>query len=136
MSDPTGRLPQDDPNVRALASIDAVHAADPGPLNVPVARLRRFVRFRRPLYYSVLAPFGLVSRVSPLLVLLSGAAAVPGALLAILIGAPWPVAALLGYWAVGGLSYHALSVHLAELMNAAATSVGLTPDELLAMWRG
>jgi hypothetical protein len=129
------RLPEDDPNRLALASIDTVHSADPRYLNEPVARLHRFVRLRRPLYYSVLAPFGFLSRASALLVLLSGVAALVGALVAILSGVPWPITALLVYWSVGALSYHALSVRLAALMSDAAASVGLKADQLLAMWR-
>ncbi len=123
------------PSRRALESIDAVHSADPATLNEPVARLRRFVRIRRPLYYSILAPIGLLSRVSPLLVLLTGGLAVLGAIAATFAGAPLLLIAVLMYWGFGSLSYHALSVRLAALMDEAAASVGLDSADVLAMWQ-
>ncbi len=129
------RLSEDDPNRRALESIDAVYAADPGPLNEPVARLRRFVRIRRPLYYSILAPFAGLSRLSPLLVLVSGAVAVIAVVVAIFVDAPALITGLLMYWSIGALSYHALSVRLAALMDDAATSVGISSADLLAIWK-
>ncbi len=132
-SDP---LPDHDPKLRALASIDAVHAADPGPLNEQVRRLRRFVRIRRPLYYSVLGPFGALSRVSSVLVLASGVVAGIGVIIAIFVGAPAAVTGLLIYWSLGASLYHALSVRLAILMGEAAASVGLSPSDLLAEWKG
>jgi hypothetical protein len=133
--DPRAILPPDDPNQRALRSIDAIYHADPAPLNGSVERLRRFVRLRRPLYYSVLFPFATLSRVSPLLVLLTGTAAVVASPLALLAHAPPVVSGLLMYWGIGALSYHAISVRLAALMNDAAVSVGSTADELLARWK-
>lgn len=125
-----------DPNVRALDSIDAVHDADPELLNEPVARLRRFVRFRRPLYYSVLAPVSAISRISPLVVLVSGGAALVATVVA-LLGA-WPPLVILAlmYWSVAALAYHALSVRLAALMDDAAASVGLGGDDVLSRWGG
>ncbi len=123
-----------DPNRRALESIDAVHAADPETLNEQVARLRRFIRIRRPLYYSILAPFGALSRLSTLLVLTTGAAALFGVPIAILAGAPGPVTGVLIYWGVGAAFYHLLSVLLSARMTDAATSVGLSSEDLLAMW--
>lgn len=135
----SGRLdPVDegDPNRLALASIDAVHDADPATLNEPVARLGRFVRIRRPLYHSVLAPFGWLSQRSPLAVLVTGSLAAIGALVSLAIGGPLLATGLLLYWAVGGIAYHALSVRLASLMYEAAASVGLTGGDVLAMWKG
>ena len=110
----------DDPNRRALASVDAVHDSDPTILNEPVARLRRFIRFRRPLYYTVLAPFSRLSRVSPLMVLVTGAAALIGAVIAVVSGAPALLVGVLLYWAIGGLSYHALSVSSSNRASSAA----------------
>ncbi len=133
--DPRAVLPPDDPNRRALQSIDSVHSADPELLNSSVGRLRRFVRLRRPLYYSVLFPFAALSRLSTLLVLLTGAAAVIAGPVALLAHAPAVVSGLLMYWGAGALSYHALSVRLAALMNDAAVSVGLTSQELLTAWK-
>ena len=135
-SGPSGPVDEADPNRAALASIDAVHDADPSILNEPVARLRRFVRIRRPLYYSVLAPFGWLSQRSALAVLLTGVAAAVGALVAIVQGAPVLVTGCLLYWAVGAIVYHALSVRLASLMYEAAASVGLTGGDVLTMWKG
>ncbi len=129
------RVPGNDPNRRALQSIDAVHSAEPGLLNEPVARLRRFVRIRRVLYYSILAPFGAVSRISAALVLASGAAAVIGSLVAIFADAHPAVTGLLMFWGLGALSYHALSVRLAALMADAAASVGVSPAEVLERWK-
>lgn len=133
--DPRAILPPDDPNRIALESIDAVHSAHPDALNGSVGRLRRFVRLRRPLYYSVLFPFAVLSRLSPLLVLLTGAVAAIASPIALLLHAPPAVSGLLMYWGVGALSYHALSVRLAALMNDAAVSVGLTAEELLEAWK-
>lgn len=134
--DRPGPVDEADPNRAALTSIDAVHDADPATLNEPVARLRRFVRIRRPLYYSVLAPFGWLSRRSALAVLVTGFLAAVGVIAAILVGAPLFVIGLLAYWAAGALAYHALSVRLASLMYEAAASVGLTGGDVLEMWRG
>jgi hypothetical protein len=141
MTDDTGSgqldpVDERDPNRLALASIDAVHDADPATLNEPVASLRRFVRFRRPLYYSVLSPFGWLSRRSPLAVLVTGSLAVVGALVSLVVGAPPWAVLLLVYWAIGGITYHALSVRLASLMYEAAASVGLKGGDVLAMWKG
>ena len=116
-------------------SIDAVHGADPAVINEQVARLRRFVRIRRPLYYSVLAPAAFLSRTSPLLVLVSGAAATIAALVALLLEAPPWVTFPLMYWAIAGLGYHALSMKLAALMDDAATSVGWKSADVLARWK-
>lgn len=126
---------ESDPNQQALSSIDAVHSADPAVINEQVARLRRFVRIRRVLYYSVLAPAAFLSRVSPLLVLLSGAAATIGALVALWREAPPVVTFPLMYWALAGLGYHAMSMRLAALMDDAATSVGLKSADILARWK-
>ncbi|MBT8164288.1 MAG: hypothetical protein KJO97_01970 [Acidimicrobiia bacterium] len=125
----------DDPNRRALASVDAVHDSDPTILNEPVARLRRFIRFRRRLYYTVLAPFSRLSRVSPLMVLVTGAAALIGAVIAVVSGAPALLVGVLLYWAIGGLSYHALSVRLASLMYDAARSVDIKSGDVLEAWK-
>ncbi len=133
--DPRAVLPPDDPNQQALQSINAIYHADPAPLNGSVGRLRRFVRLRRPLYYSVLFPFAVLSRVSPLLVLLTGTAAAIASPVALFAHAPPVVSGLLMYWGVGALSYHAISVRLAALMNDAAISVGSTADDLLARWK-
>ena len=135
VDDPRALLPPDDPNQQALQSIDAVYNADPDLLNGSVGRLRRFVRLRRPLYYSVLYPFAVLSRFSPLLVLVTGTVAAIASPVALLAHAPPVVSALLMYWGVGALSYHALSVRLAALMNDAAVSVGITADDLLARWK-
>jgi hypothetical protein len=140
MTDNSGSAPpewsrDDDPSRRALASVDTVHDADPATLNEPVARLRRFIRIRRPLYYTILAPFGRLSRVSPLLVLLSGAAALIGAVIAMLVGSSPFLIALLWYWGLGGLFFHALSVRLAMLLYDAARSVGLTSGDVLDAWK-
>ena len=115
-------------------SIDAVHDADPAVINEQVARLRRFVRIRRPLYYSVLAPAAYVSRRSPLMVLLSGGLATIGVLVAALAGAPFVVTLALMYWAVAAISYHAMSVRLASLIYDAAKSVGWDSADVLARW--
>lgn len=124
-----------DPNRQALRSIDALHDADPGPLNEELARLRRFVRFRRLLYYSVLAPFAALSRLSPLLVLVLGGVGVAGTLVTLLAGGPqWQAWALL-YLGAGGLSYHALSVRLAALVGEAAGSVDLSSEDVFGMWK-
>ncbi|MDH3540695.1 MAG: hypothetical protein OEP52_11900 [Acidimicrobiia bacterium] len=128
-------LPPDDPNRRALQTIDAIFHADPGPLNPEVGRLRRFVRIRRPLYYSVLFPFAMLSRVSALLVLLTATLAAVASPVVLIVQAPPVVSGLLMYWGLGGLSYHALSVRLATLMSDAALSVEVTPDDLLARWK-
>ena len=128
--------PEPDPNLRALRSIDAVYSADAAELNEQLIRLRRFVRIRRPLYYSVLLPASALSRISPLLVLISGAVAVIGFFIALFAAAPPIVIFLLMYWAIAALLYHALSVRLAALMDDAATSVGLTSADVLAMWKG
>ena len=48
---------------------------------------------------------------------------------------PWAVLLLL-YWAIGGITYHALSVRLASLMYEAAASVGLKGGDVLAWWKG
>jgi hypothetical protein len=76
------------------------------------------------LYYSVLAPAAFLSRFSPLLVLISGAGAVVGAFIALFADAPSLVVYAMMYWAVAALSYHALSVRMAALVEDAATSVG------------
>lgn len=133
--DPRAVLPPHDPNQQALQSIDAIYHADPAPLNEPVTRLRRFVRFRRPLYYSVLFPFAALSRISALLVLLTGAAAAIASPVALVAQVPPVLSGLLMYWGLGGLSYHALSVRLAALMSDAAFSVGETADDLLTRWQ-
>ena len=125
---------ESDPDRLALRSIDAVHSANPEIVNEQVARLRRFVRIRRPLYYSVLAPFGTVGRFSPLLVLITGALAVVGTVVAGFMEAPGLVMGALMYWGLGGLLYHALSVRLAALIDDASTSVGLAASDVLAMW--
>ena len=130
------RSRESDPNRQALASIDAVHNADPAVINEQVASLRRFVRIRRILYYTVLAPAAWVSRRSPLLVLLSGAAAVVGLAVAVLAGAPLLLTVALAYWAVAALSYHALSVRLASLIQDAAKSVGWESSDVLTKWKG
>jgi hypothetical protein len=132
---PTDWSGDDDPNRRALVSVDAVHDADPANLNEEVARLRQLIRFRRPLYYSILAPFGQLSRFSPLLVLVSSAAAVIGAVIAILAGSSSLIIGLLWYWGLGGLGYHALSVRLAMLLSDAARSVGLRSADVLEAWK-
>jgi hypothetical protein len=125
---------EQDPNRQALHSISAVHDADPGQLNEDLARLRRFVRIRRLLYYSVLAPFAVLSRFSPLLVLVVGAIGVAGTLVTMLAGGPqWQAWALL-YLGIGGLSYHAVSVRLAALVGEAAGSVDLSAEEVFEMW--
>ncbi|MGI9647377.1 MAG: hypothetical protein ACR2OI_02545 [Acidimicrobiia bacterium] len=112
-----------------------MHDADPRHLNDDVARLRRFVRLRRLLYYSVLAPFAAISRISPLLVLIVGGAAAAGAVATILTGGPaWLVWALL-FVGGGGLSYHALSVRLASLVYSAARSVGYSGQDVFSMWK-
>lgn len=121
--------------MHALRSIDAVYRANPAELNEQVARLRRFVRIRRPLYYSVLAPLSALSRLSPVLVLVVGALATIGAFVALFAAAPFPLILLLMYLAVGGLLYHALSVRLAALMDDAATSVGLSANDVLEWWK-
>ena len=123
------------PNQQALASVDAVIHADPAVLNEPVARLRRFVRLRRALYYTVLAPAAFLSRTSPLLVLMSGFLAAFATAGAVIAGSPPLLIALLGYWALAALSYHALSVRLAILMQDAAESVGWTRGDVLERWK-
>ncbi|NNC90959.1 MAG: hypothetical protein HKN80_00565 [Acidimicrobiia bacterium] len=128
-------LPPDDPNQAALQSIDAIYHADASPLNEEVGRLRRFVRIRRPLYYSVLFPFAALSRMSAVLVLLTAALAAVASPIALIVQAPTVVSGLLMYWGLGGLSYHAVSVRLAALMNDAALSVGATSEELLERWK-
>ena len=132
---PTDWSRDDDPNRRALVSVDAVHDADPAHLNEQVARLRQFIRFRRPLYYTVLAPFGQLSRFSPLLVLVSSAAAVIGGLIAILVGSSALTIGLLWYWGLGGLVYYALSVRLAVPLSDAAHSVDLKSADVLEAWK-
>jgi len=122
-------------NQQALRSIDAVHDADPQYLNDQVARLRRFVRFRRLLYYSVLAPFAVLSRISPLLVLIVGALGAAAVVATLLAGGSVPLAWALFYLGVGGLSYHVLSVRLAALVAEAARSVGLSSDDVFEMWK-
>jgi hypothetical protein len=135
LDDPQSIVPPDGPNQLALQSIDAIYHADPHPLNAEVGRLRRFVRFRRPLYYSVLFPFAALSRVSAVLVLVTAALAAVASPIALIVQAPPVVSGLLMYWGLGGLSYHAVSVRLAALMSDAALSVELTPDDLLARWK-
>lgn len=132
---PTDWSGDDDPNRRALVSVDAVHDADPADLNDEVARLRQFIRIRRPLYYTVLAPFAQLSRFSPLLVLVSSAAAVIGAVIAILSGSSALTVGLFWYWGLGGLGYHALSVRLASLLYEAARSVDLESADVLEAWK-
>lgn len=123
-----------DPNVLALESIDAVHDADPRLLNEQVLRLRRFVRIRRPIYYTVLAPASAMSRLSPLLVLVTAALATIGAFVALFVAAPPLVIFALMYWSVAGLLYHALSVRLAALVDDAATATGLEARDVLVRW--
>jgi len=125
----------DDPNRRALVSVDAVHDADPANLNEQVARLGEFIRFRRRLYYTVLAPFSQLSRFSPLLVLVSAAAAMTGAVIVLLSGLSVVLVAVLLYWGIGGLTYHALSVRLASLIYEAARSVDLKSGDVLEAWK-
>ncbi len=127
--------PPTDPNRRALASIDALHDAPPGGLNAEVRRLQRFVRVRRILYYSVMYPFGLASRLHHLVV--PGTAVI--ALSTLLIVGPnpdVPLAArlLIAYWAVGGLAYVAISIRMSRLLDQAAESVGLEPALVLEAW--
>lgn len=124
-----------DANLQALRSIDAVHDADPRFLNQEVSRLRRFVRIRRILYYSVLAPFAALSRRSPLLVLILAGLAAVGAFAALLMGgSTWLIVVLL-IVEVGAISYHALSVRLATLVGNAADSVGLSSAEIFERWK-
>lgn len=132
---PTDWSGDDDPNRRALVSVDAVHDADPAGLNDEVARLRQFIRIRRPLYYTVLAPFAQLSRFSPLLVVVSGAAAITGAVIVLVAGLPVVLFAVLLYWGIGGLTYHALSVRLASLLYEAARSVDLKSADVLEAWK-
>ena len=126
---------ESDPDREALASIDAVYHSDPAVINEQVARLRRLVRIRRPLYYSVLAPAAFASRLSPLFVLLSGVLASMVALVALAQGQSPLVTFPLMYWAVASLAYHALSVRMAALMDDAATSVGWKAADVLAKWK-
>jgi len=132
---PTDWSRDDDPNRRALVSVDAIHDADPAHLNEQVARLRQFIRFRRPLYYTVLAPFGQLSRFSPLLVLVSGALAITGAVIVLLAGLSVVLVAVLLYWGIGALSYHAMSVRLASLLYEASRSVDLKSADVLEAWK-
>lgn len=121
---------------RALASIDALLAAAPSSLTIETRRLRGFMRVRRLAYYTVLLPFGMLSRRSPLLVLLSAAAAGVAALVLLLTGGDFVLIALFAYWGIGGLTYHAFSVRMAALVKEAADSVEMTSSEVLAAWGG
>lgn len=121
---------------RALASVDTLVAADPARLTDETRRLRTFMRVRRIAYYSVLLPFGLLSRVSPLLVLLSAAVALVAAAVVLVFGRGAPLFLLMAYWAIGGFVYHTFSVRMVLLTEEAARSVGLSGPAVLAAWGG
>lgn len=119
----------------ALDSIDALHAADPATLSPEVRRLQRLVKVRRALYYSVLAPFGWLSRTAAgWLVPLSALVALVGFGVAVAVGGAPLLAAALGYWAVGGVAYFAISMRMAALLDDAAAAAGLDPAAVIARW--
>ncbi len=130
-------MPPRHPDRAALASIDALHDADPAPLSAEVRRLRRFVRIRRVLYYSVLAPFGALSRwVHQLVVPVTAMIATVLAFFMALGGAPPVLVVALGYWGIGGLAYFWISMRMATLLDEAAAAAGLDAGAVLARWAG
>ena len=133
---PPKNLPAGDADAsrRALRSIDALHRADAATLNAEVGRLHRFVRLRRVLYYSVLAPFGWLSRRIPRLAQ-TVSVTFAFAVLFIIWGVLSPVVrVLLAYYIVGYVAYFAVSMRLAKLLDLAAESVGLSGHEVLQRW--
>ena len=123
-----------DPSRRALRSIDDLHAADAQELNAPVRRLQAFARLRRRLYYTVLAPFGFLSRWLPRIVQTLSVALVLGLLLPAWDRTPPVARALMIYYVIGWIAYFAVSMRLARLLDEAAESVGLNGAEVLARW--
>ncbi len=119
----------------ALASIDALHDADPAALSPAVRRLQRLVKLRRVLYYTVLAPFGWVSRTAVgWLVPMSAIAGLTAFGVAVALGGPPVLTIALGYWGLGGIAYFAISVRMATLLDRAAAAAGLDGTQVIARW--
>ncbi len=132
---PPKRPPAQRADRAALASIDALHGADPASLGPEVRRLQRLVKVRRVLYYSVLAPFGWLSRMAfGWLVPLSAIVALIAFGVAVALGGPPVLVVALGYWALGGIAYFGISLRMAKLLDGAAESAGLEPAEVIASW--
>ncbi len=132
---PPKRTPAQRADRAALASIDALHHADPAGLSPEVRRLQRLVKVRRVLYYSVLAPFGWLSRTAAgWLVPLSALVALVAFGVSVAVGGPPVLTVALGYWALGGIAYFAISLRMAKLLDRAATAAGLTGTAVIAKW--
>lgn len=133
---PEAQLAAVEAGKRALGSVDALLATNPVLLNEQTSRLRRFMLLRRVAYYSILLPFGLLSRLSPALVLISAIVASASAAVVLILGGGSLPFVTLAYWGIGGLVYHAISVRMVALTEEAAASLGISGKAVLALWTG